>query len=184
MLNGCASTTVPSSTSARQTLDIEASPAYPSATLNEFIAELFDVLQRQDEKSYLAMWDANEFAERSVGLMASSPYNANLVRNTLLKKDLFARLTNSNLAIFKDAQLILLDSDKLQIKIRIKRGHESLYTAIVVSQRDGQYKIVDLLDYGIGVYQSQKSASLFAHVPVMMKRNEHRCRNLPMPRKR
>ncbi len=162
LINGCAGQ--PPQVKSALNTEPEKTRDYPSAALNDFIADLFDILNTQNESRYSALWDVNEFTERAVGKMDITTYRIHLVRQTLVKEPgVFAQISNASLSIFKDSQLTLLETDSEipQIKICISRNDENLYIALVLSPQDGSYKIVDVLDYSMGSYQSQKTATFF-----------------------
>lgn len=166
LLQGCASTQPPASSQPTVNSQTEKVIAYPSLSLNHFIADLFDVLNAQDQQAYVAMWDTDKFADRSIALIEGNDYSAAKVREILNKESVFIKVTNSNLDIFKDSQLVLLETDVTpletpQIKVAIHSEEDNLYVGFVLRSHNGGYKIIDFYDYAMGVFQSQKSAELF-----------------------
>lgn len=160
LINGCASTQAPVTSQADKVT------SYPSLSLNHFIADLIDVLKAQDQQAYFAMWDSNEFSDRTIDLVKERDYSATELRKLLIKESVFKRVTNSNLEIFKESQPILLETDVAnskvaKIKLSVKTAEDNVYIGFVLSTYNGVYKIVDIYDYSMGIYQSQKSAKMF-----------------------
>lgn len=138
---------------------------YPSKKINDFIVELYDAFDQENDEALFLMWDINSLVDRVIYHSPLLGVNtAKKIRNDLMSNDVFLReMSNKLFQTFHNGTITISETNLEEKYVRLRASFEetSSYMTLHLEKVNGEYKIADVYDYLFGVMLSKKLGVIF-----------------------